>query len=203
MRVEQQQPEREVVFREFVPRPEPAPIGAQIPPAPAAAAPPVPKHRKVRPVEVPKAKPLVAPRAVPTAVPREADPADDKGVAIAGDPALGGDPAGLEGGVVGAKAAAEPIALPEDADPPVPLASNQPPAYPQEARAEGRTGTVVLKVVIRADGAVSDLQVLRGEEPFVSAAVNAVRQWRYRPATYRGAPIAVYRIIQIPFKLQA
>jgi protein TonB len=44
---------------------------------------------------------------------------------------------------------------------------------------------------------------MRGEEPFISAAVNAVRTWKYKPALYKGQPITVYRIIQIPFKLTA
>lgn len=194
---------QEVVFREALPpkvQPEPQ---VAAPPAPAAAAPVIPKRLKVRKVEVaPPPKPLVAPREIPKEAPPEADPAEDKGVAVVGDPALGGDPAGLEGGVAGAQVAA-PIALPENADPPLPLGSNRPPAYPQEARAEGRTGLVVLKVVITADGSVSDVELLRGEEPFASAAISAVRQWRYKPAMYQGKPISVYRIIQIPFKLQA
>ena len=85
----------------------------------------------------------------------------------------------------------------------MPLKSNTVPAYPQEARAAGKTGTVILKVVILADGSVADVQVMRGDEPFVSAAVQAVKTWQYEPARYKGQPITVYRIIQIPFKLNA
>jgi TonB family protein len=58
-------------------------------------------------------------------------------------------------------------------------------------------------VVILADGSVGDVQVLRGEEPFVAAALSTVKHWKYAPARYKGLPIAVYRIIQIPFKLTA
>ena len=47
------------------------------------------------------------------------------------------------------------------------------------------------------------VQVMRGEEPFVAAALAAVKHWKYTPAQYKGQPIAVYRIIQIPFKLTA
>jgi protein TonB len=194
---------REVTFQELVPtkvEPPPQPVAE---PAPVAAAPVIPKRLKVRKVEAaPPPKPLVAPKEMPKEAPREADPSEDKGVAVVGDPALGGDPAGREGGVAGANVV-EAIALPENADPPTPLPSNRPPTYPQQARAEGRTGVVVLKVVIAADGSVADVSVLRGEEPFVSAAVSAVRQWRYKPAVYQGKPITVYRIIQIPFKIQA
>jgi len=42
---------------------------------------------------------------------------------------------------------------------------------------------------------------MRGEEPFVSAAVKVVKAWRYEPARYQGQAITVYCIIQIPFKL--
>jgi outer membrane biosynthesis protein TonB len=50
---------------------------------------------------------------------------------------------------------------------------------------------------------VVDVQVMRGEEPFVSAAVATVKSWKYEPARYKGQAITVYRIIQIPFKLTA
>jgi protein TonB len=102
---------------------------------------------------------------------------------------------GVAGGSVGA------IALPEDADPPVPDEANVKPEYPQTARADGRTGTVVLKVIIRADGSVAEVQVMRGEEPFVSSAVAAVKKWKYAPARFKGQAITIYKIIQIPFKL--
>jgi TonB family protein len=105
-----------------------------------------------------------------------------------------------QGGVVGGQVGGA-IALPEDASPPVPSKGNAIPPYPQEARAAGRTGTVVLKVVILADGSVADVQVIRGEEPFVTAAVQAVKNWKYEPARFKGQPITVYRIIQLPFKL--
>jgi TonB family protein len=93
------------------------------------------------------------------------------------------------------------IALPEDGVPPVPDKANVIPDYPQEARAAGKTGMVILKVVILADGSVAQVTVMRGDEPFASSAVKAVKQWKYEPAKYRGQAITVYRIIQIPFKL--
>lgn len=195
----------EVTFQERVaPPPPPPPVEPLVAAPEPVAAPPVPKHLKVRKVEAPpKPKPLTSPKEIPMKPPAEADPAEDRGVAVAGDPSAGGDPAGLEGGRAGTMASAEPIALPEDADPPVPLADNPVPEYPSEARAAGKTGLVVLKVVIGTDGIVRHVELLRGEEPFVSAAMQAVRRWKYRPARYKGQPIVVYRIVQIPFKLRA
>ena len=189
------------------PPPAPAPVVEAKPQAPAAAAPVVRPEQKVRRLEKPPPpKEMLAPKAMPQDAPKEADPSQDKGVAVSGEGGKG-DPAGLEGGVtqggvVGGQVGGA-IALPEDAVAPMPASSNAIPAYPQEARAAGRTGTVVLKVVILADGSVGDVQVLRGEEPFVGAALAAVKRWKYAPARYKGQPIAVYRIIQIPFKLTA
>jgi periplasmic protein TonB len=199
----------DVTFVEKIVKPEPPPPPAPVieakPAPPPAAAPVVPKDMKVRKLDKPPPpKEMVAPKEMPKAAPAEADPSQDKGVAVYGD-AGDGDPAGLEGGskggVVGGQVGA--IALPEDAVAPLPLKSNAAPAYPQEARAVGKMGTVILKVVIQADGRVADVQVMRGDEPFVSAAVAAVKSWKYEPARYKGQPITVYRIIQIPFKLNA
>ena len=199
----------EKVVKEPPPPPEPAPPPKPMPEvkpqAPAASAPVVRPDQKIRKLDKPPPKKeMVAPREMPQAAPKEADPSEDKGVAVYGEPGQG-DPAGLEGGVakggvVGGTVGGA-IALPENAVPPRPLESNEVPPYPQEARAAGKTGMVVLKVVILADGSVGEVTVMRGEEPFVSAAVTAVKKWKYEPARAQGQAITVYRVIQIPFKL--
>jgi protein TonB len=198
----------EVTFVEKVvkeaPPPPPAPMPVAKPQAPAAMAPVVrPDQKVVHLDKPPPPKRLDVPKEMPTEAAKEADPSQDKGVAVYGEGK--GDAAGLEGGVtqggtLGGQVGGA-IALPEDAAAPVPMASNTIPPYPQEARAAGKTGTVILKVVILADGRVGAVEVMRGEEPFVSAAVKTVRAWRYSPAQYKGQAITVYRIIQIPFKL--
>lgn len=183
------------------PPPPPAPEVKPLPPA--AAAPVVRPDQKIRKLDKPPPpKELLAPKEAPQEAPKEADPSEDKGIAVYGDGP--GDPAGLEGGQAGGVAGGivgGAIAVPEDGIPPVPAKSNLIPDYPAEARMAGKTGMVVLKVVILADGRVADVQVMRGDEPFVSAALKAVKQWKYEPAKYKGQPITVYRIIQIPFKL--
>lgn len=183
--------------------PPPAPVPVVPPQVPAAAAPVVRPDQKIRRLDKPPPpKEMIAPREMPQEAPREADPSEDKGIAVYGDGP--GDPAGLEGGTAGGLGqVGGAIALPEEADPPMPAGSNVVPPYPQEARAAGKTGTVVLKVIILADGNVAKVEVLRGDEPFVSAALSTVKSWKYTPARYKGHPIAVYRIIQIPFKLTA
>jgi len=187
------------------PPPAPPPVAEGKPQAPAAAAPVVRPDQKIRRLDKPPPpKEMVAPKEMPNAKPEEADPSQDKGVAVYGD-GNNGDAAGLEGGVtqggvVGGQVGGA-IALPDDADPPMPNSRNAIPEYPREARASGTTGMVVLKVVILADGSVGKVDVLRGEEPFVTAALKVIKGWKYSPARYKGQPIAVYRIIQIPFKL--
>lgn len=199
----------QVTFVEKVAKPEPPPppppVIEEKPKPPPAAAPVVPKDMKVVKLDKPPPpKELVAPKEMPKEAAPEVDPSQDQGIAVFGEPGEG-DPAGLEGGmeggVVGGRVGA--IALPENAQPPMPADSNVVPAYPQEARAVGKTGTVILKVVILASGKVADVEVLRGDEPFVSAALKAVKTWHYEPARYKGQPITVYRIIRIPFKLTA
>jgi protein TonB len=187
------------------PAPPPMPVPEVKPQAPAAAAPIVRPDQKVRHLDKPPPpKPMVAPREMPKQAPAEADPSQDKGVAVYGE-GNNGDAAGLEGGVtnggvVGGQVGGA-IALPEDGTPPLPDRSNEKPPYPQEAKATGKTGTVVLKVVILADGRVAQVTVVRGEEPFVSAAVAAVKTWKYEPARFKGQAITVYQMIQIPFRL--
>lgn len=198
----------EVTFVEKVlkePPPPPPPPMPEVKPAPppAAAAPVVRPDQKIRKLDKPPPpKELLAPKEVPKEAPKEVDASLDKGVAVYGEGE--GDPAGLEGGQAGGVAGGMvggAIALPENADPPVAAKTNAVPDYPSEARAAGKTGMVILKVVILADGTVADVTLMRGDEPFASSAIKAVKGWKYAPARHKGQPITVYRIIQIPFKL--
>jgi protein TonB len=141
---------------------------------------------------------------MPKETPKEADPKDDPGVASLGD-AGKGDAAGLEGGatdggIVGGIVGGA-IQLPDDAIPPRPMPTNRIPAYPESARADGTTGAVVLEIVVLANGTVGSVHVVHGEEPFATAAVEAVKGWRYEPARYKGLPISVYRKFQVTFRL--
>ncbi|HYD48311.1 MAG TPA: TonB family protein [Terriglobales bacterium] len=202
-------PERqvEIAFIESVAKPAPAPTAppAMIaPPAPAPAAAPVvlPRAQLRRVEKPPPARELVAPRHLPKEPPKEVEASADAGVVVTGEPAVA-DPAGLEGGsspgIAGGKVGV--VELPSGATPPVALASNRQPRYPRQARRSGKTGMVVLKVVIQADGGVGEISVESGEQPFVEAAIGAVKEWRYRPALYQGVAISVYRIVRIRFEL--
>jgi protein TonB len=82
------------------------------------------------------------------------------------------------------------------------LVSQVPPVYPAVARAARIQGTVVLSAVIAKDGTVENLSLLSGHPLLVPAAMDAVKQWRYRPYTLNGQPVEVMTQIHVNFQLQ-
>lgn len=81
--------------------------------------------------------------------------------------------------------------------------SRTPPRYPPRARADGVEGHVVLSLLVDASGRVEKVQVLESSPPgvFDDAALDAVRQWRFEPATYQGAPVKSWARQRMPFML--
>jgi protein TonB len=75
------------------------------------------------------------------------------------------------------------------------------PVYPAIARASHTEGTVVLHVVISKDGAIEDLRVEGGLAMLQQAALDAIRQWRYRPYLLNSAPVAVETTSNVVFSL--
>jgi protein TonB len=75
------------------------------------------------------------------------------------------------------------------------------PVYPEEARARHIQGVVALDVQIGGDGAVENIAVVEGEPELVDAAVQAVRQWRYRPYTADGKAVGMQTRVTIRFTL--
>jgi protein TonB len=82
----------------------------------------------------------------------------------------------------------------------VQLIRSIPPTYPAIARARRVTGSVNLKVRVGKDGKVVAVQFLGGPDIFKDAAVDAVRQWQYKPATLNGKPIEQEIDIKLNFK---
>src|ERR1700686_1537796 len=75
------------------------------------------------------------------------------------------------------------------------------PIFPTLARQTGREGRVELHALIGADGAVRSLQVLEGDPMFYPSALDAVRQWRYKPTFLNGRPVEVDTHITVIYKL--
>ena len=75
------------------------------------------------------------------------------------------------------------------------------PSYPPLARQARVQGTVVLKAVIGKDGSVQDLHVVSGHPMLIQAAMDAVKQWRYKPYFLNGEPVLVQTTINVNFAL--
>jgi TonB family protein len=75
------------------------------------------------------------------------------------------------------------------------------PDYPAEARQRQMQGAVVLDVRIGRDGVVQDAKVVSGETPLASAAIAAVKQWRFKPHTQQGQPVEMQTRVTLNFKL--
>jgi TonB family protein len=77
------------------------------------------------------------------------------------------------------------------------------PRYPAAARRAGVQGPVVVRGIVRRDGTIDNVEVLKdlpwglGDEARI-----AVSHWRFRPATFRGEPIDVYYTVTVNFRLQ-
>jgi protein TonB len=110
-------------------------------------------------------------------------------------------------------------ALPEPTPPPTPPSPPQPyrvggnvhapqkirdvaPRYPAIAQASRVEGIVILEAVISEDGVVLDVRVLRSQPLLDAAAVEAVRQWRFTPATLNGAAVPVVMTVTVAFSLK-
>lgn len=75
--------------------------------------------------------------------------------------------------------------------------------YTDDARRAGVTGEVLLEIVVRSDGSVGDVKMLRGLNPGLDQrAIQAVRQWRFSPAKLKGTPVDVVVEVSVEFKLR-
>ena len=76
-------------------------------------------------------------------------------------------------------------------------------AYTEEARLRNLEGEVVLEIVVRRDGSVSDVKLVSGLPSGLNErAIAAVRQWRFAPATRLGQPVDVIVEVAVEFKLR-
>jgi len=75
------------------------------------------------------------------------------------------------------------------------------PLYPPLAKSARIQGEVVLSAIISKAGTIEDLQVVSGHPLLVTAAIEAVRQWRYRPYILNNEPVEVETQIMVNFTL--
>jgi len=75
------------------------------------------------------------------------------------------------------------------------------PVYPTLARQLGRAGRVELRAIIATDGTIQSLQVVSGDPLFYQSAMDAVRQWRYRPTVLNGETVEIDTFITVIYNI--
>ncbi len=136
-------------------------------------------------------------------------PSASMGGVVGGVP--GGVPGGQMGGVIGGIISSTPVAVPKVATPQRVrvssgvtagnLINKVQPVYPPIAKNARIQGTVVLQAVISKNGVVENLHAVSGHPMLIPAAVEAVKQWRYKPYFLNGEPVEVETTIQVNFTL--
>ena len=90
----------------------------------------------------------------------------------------------------------EPVQVPEATERAL-LAEQPAIAYP--ANVKGQQGTVILDVLIGRDGTIQDAKFLQGSLAFARAAIDGVKQWKFKPYTMNTRPVAVETHLTISF----
>jgi periplasmic protein TonB len=139
----------------------------------------------------------------------EAPPAMAATGVVGGVP--GGVPGGSMGGVIGSVLSSVSVAPPKMATPTrVRVSSGVSngllirkvnPVYPPLARQARISGTVLLQAQISKDGSIENLQLISGHPMLAPAAIEAVKQWKYKPYLLNGEPVEVDTQVQVNFTL--
>lgn len=181
----------------------------EVPPPPAAPPPP-PEHQPARTAPAHSEMflaSIVAPRRIPDLIPASRGPAP-AAVNMAGNWEPGVGVPGGDGNVFNSQPA------PRVIHPDVPRTLSVPstiaaglllrkvvPPYPPLAKAMHVQGTVVLAATIAKNGTIVNLRVVSGPAVLQEAALEAVRQWLYRPYLLNGQPVDVETQVNVVFTL--
>ena len=92
----------------------------------------------------------------------------------------------------------EPVNLPES-DARALLLEVVPPSYPKTVALNAQRGSVVVAVTLGRDGSVQDAKFLQGSLSFARSAIEAVRQWRFKPYLMNGRAVAVQTVMTLTF----
>jgi protein TonB len=193
------------------------------PPPPPPPPPPVAvvKVQKVVPREFDSGK-LVQPVAIPDKVAVIEEDEMPQSAGIAG--VVGGVPGGMAGGSLGGVIGGIISSAPDVAPPPPPPVKKAPPPTPKRIRVGGSVqranlinqarpvypplarqariqGTVKLTAIISKDGSIQKLEVLSGHPLLIPAALQAVKEWRYKPTLLNGEPVEVVTQVDVNFTL--
>jgi periplasmic protein TonB len=195
---------------------------ALVAPAPPPPPPPPPPPQQVVKVvhTAPKqfvANQLIAPKSVPSKILMVTEEEAPLATGVIGGipggvPGAGGGLSGLMGGL---PAAAPPKPPPAPPVPPKPtgpakiggnvvaanLINPVKPVYPPLAKMARQQGTVKFEAMISKEGTIEDLKLISGPPLLVQAAMDAVKQWKYKPTILNGEPTEVQTTIDVNFSL--
>ncbi len=190
----------------LAPPPPPPP-----PPAPAPAAKPVNVSSNLFNGQ------LITPTAIPTKIrmihEEEAPPANEgvQGGVVGGIP--GGQLGGVMGGVLGGIISSNHPPAVQPAQPKRVrisqgvsegmLLNSARPDYPVVAKVAHVEGTVVLDAIISREGTIENLRLVSGNPILAGPAIDAVKQWRYKPYRLNGEPVEIETRITVIFQLNA
>jgi len=82
------------------------------------------------------------------------------------------------------------------------LISSVPPVYPMLAKNQHVSGNVMVDALIDANGRVTTMKIVSGPTLLQQAAMDALKQWKYQPATLDGKPVAMHLTVTVQFRLQ-
>ncbi len=179
------------------------------PPPPPTVAPKVVKTVQTDLVNGQLRTPTKIPEKVQMIKEEEAPPPTMASGVVGGVP--GGVPGGQMGGVIGGIISSTPVAVPKQVVPQRVrvsqgvtqglLVKKVQPNYPPLARQARIQGSVLLQAEISKDGTIENLRLISGHPMLAPAAIEAVKQWRYRPYILNGEPVEVETQITVNFTL--
>jgi protein TonB len=176
--------------------------------------PPPPPAAEVKAIKKPTTEIIDGALRTPTKIPKKIEkiveeeaPAPASGVfgGVVGGVA-GGSAGGVLGGVLSAANTAPPKVAPQKVRVSQGVlqgnAISQPkPQYPPIARQARISGSVVLQATISKSGTIENLHVISGHPMLIQAAMDAVRQWKYKPYLLNGDPVEVDTQITVNFTM--
>jgi protein TonB len=149
--------------------------------------------------------PTKIPKKVEMIKEEEAPPPQMSGV-VGGVPGgvPGGSMGGVMGGIIGSSAPIPKMKTPERVRVSQGVVSGLKvrevkPVYPPIAKTARVQGNVVLQAEISKEGTIQNLRVLSGPPLLIQSALDAVKQWRYRPYVLNGEPVEVETTITVMF----
>ncbi|HKD79658.1 MAG TPA: TonB family protein [Candidatus Angelobacter sp.] len=118
----------------------------------------------------------------------------------------GGSTGGVIGGLIGSTAPPPKVAAPQKLRVSSGVADglkihDVQPTYPQMARIAHIQGDVILQATISKTGAIENLHALSGHPILIQAALDAVRQWKYKPYVLNGEPVEVETTVKVQFHM--